>query len=271
MPFSVIMAKTKLFYGWIIVVASGMMIVSTMVGHTTGVSMAVDHFLEDLQLTRTRMSAIWTLSLFISGMGLPVAGALLDHCGSRKMAAFVSVPFGISIVGMSLVQNGVQLAACLIVLRFLGPECIILIASTLPNHWFVAQRGKVAAFLSLFDVMNIAFSSIFEAIIRAFGWRKAYVIVGSSTAAILVVCNLLIRNDPKSMGLKPDGGTAMEEPPGDVELTSGAAPSASTKANEDVEIEAATTANVVTMRSVITNLCKYPSVNLLCDAILITS
>ena len=63
--------------------------VSTMVGHTTGVNMAVDHWVEDLDITRTRVSAIWTVSLFLSGAFLPLAGALIDKLGSRKLAGWI--------------------------------------------------------------------------------------------------------------------------------------------------------------------------------------
>ena len=170
---------------------------STMVGHTTGVNMAVDHWVSDLDITRTRVSAIWTASLFISGAFLPLAGALLDKLGSRNLALLASVPYVAAVFLMGCVRSSLHLSLCLIALRFLGPECLILVATVTPNKWFIRQRGRVAALLSIFDVGNIAFSSMFQALIVPLGWRDSYKVLSAIIGALLVLCVLILKDDPK--------------------------------------------------------------------------
>ena len=50
------------------------------------------------------------------------------------------------------------------------------------------------------------------AIIAAFGWRNAYLILGTLALVILVAAAQLLRRDPQSIGLLPDGGS---DEPGD--------------------------------------------------------
>ena len=118
-----------------------MLAVCTMVAHTTGVNMAVDHFVEELEISRTTVASVWACSLFVSASLVSFAGAALDKYGSRKLTLIVSVPYVIAVFGMGCVTNIYTLAICTIALRFLGAECLCLISTVTPNKWFVNKRG----------------------------------------------------------------------------------------------------------------------------------
>ena len=75
----------------------------TTIGHTPGITLFVDHFIEDLGLTRVKMSLIWDLSLFLSGFGLPFAGAFIDNYGGRLLVQLIIVPYVIVIFCMSFI------------------------------------------------------------------------------------------------------------------------------------------------------------------------
>jgi MFS family permease len=96
---------TKCFYGWFIVVLSGTLGLSTMVAHTTGVNMVVNHLMEDLSITRTQVSIVWVVSLFISASFMPFAGYALDKYGSRKLTIITSIPYTLLVCSMGLIQN----------------------------------------------------------------------------------------------------------------------------------------------------------------------
>jgi MFS family permease len=76
---------SKCFYGWYMVILSGILRLSTCVAHTTGMTMVIDHFEKDLNISRTTISTIWTIALFFSSALVPFAGSLLDKYGARRM------------------------------------------------------------------------------------------------------------------------------------------------------------------------------------------
>jgi MFS family permease len=88
-----------------VVVASSMMFIGSGPAHSTCINMVVGHLIEDLEITRTQVSLVWVVSLFISACGMPFAGAALDRFGSRKLLQFVTVPYVLIVFSMGLINS----------------------------------------------------------------------------------------------------------------------------------------------------------------------
>ncbi len=127
------MRASPCFYGWTVVVASLLLFLASIIGHTTGMSMAVPFFMAEFGLTRSQMSFMWMVAMFVSAMLLPLAGALVDWGGSRLVVKLVILPYVGVVTSLGLVQNVYQLAAAVVALRFLGPEVLTLVAQVTPN------------------------------------------------------------------------------------------------------------------------------------------
>jgi hypothetical protein len=137
---------------------------------------------------------------------VPFAGAVLDHYGALQTAVMLTPVYISFIVFTSYVHNARELALCLAIVRFLGPDCLVLIALTTVQRWFVRLRGRAMAVLFLSRVVLLSLPALMTALIDASGsWRKAYRTLAVLIAVIMLLGLSLLRDEPATLGLRPDG------------------------------------------------------------------
>ncbi|MFZ0608736.1 MAG: MFS transporter, partial [Xanthobacteraceae bacterium] len=74
------------------------------------------------------------------------------------------------------------------------------------QRWFVRHRGFASGLASSgIGVGTLVAPPLAAALIAAFGWREAYLILGGGSAVLGAGMALLIENDPHDRGLGPDG------------------------------------------------------------------
>jgi MFS family permease len=90
-----------------------------------------------------------------------------------------------------------------------------LVSQHVINLWFVARRGMAAAGASAGVALGgVVFPPLIDALIRAGGWRHAYVMLGAIVAGtMLPVAVVLFRDRPEQFGLRPDLGVKVEGAP----------------------------------------------------------
>ena len=175
-------------------------------GHTFGVNEYIDSFIEDLGTSRNSVSGVWMFASFFSASLVVVVARLMDKWSTRKVLAVVAPTYILVLVLMRFVTNVVpELVILMSFMRLLGPECLILISRSTLNRWFVEQRGKASALMSVpTGVIFMTQSILVSYFIKTYGWRNSY----SITALILTPCLLIglvfLRDSPESMNLKPD-------------------------------------------------------------------
>ena len=205
-PLSVGVGRT--FYGWWVVFACLLLIVVSSPCHSFGINVFVPHFMEDIGIDSQSVSLTWAIASFISACLVPVAGGALDRFGARPLASALAVPFIGNLLLLSRVETFLGLTACVTLMRFIGAECFCLIASATVQRWFVRLRGRATSVLALSGIVLIQMPVFMTLLIDALGWRKSYVALAIALGALLGVALLLIRSEPASMGLLPDGGVA---------------------------------------------------------------
>ena len=205
-PLSVGVGRT--FYGWWVVFACLLLIVVSSPCHSFGINVFVPHFMEDIGIDSQSVSLTWAIASFISACLVPVAGGALDRFGARLLASALAVPFIGNLLLLSRVETWAGLTACVTMLRFIGAECFCLIASATVQRWFVRLRGRATSVLALNGIVLIQMPVFMTLLIDALGWRNSYVALAIALGALLGVALLLIRSEPASMGLLPDGGVA---------------------------------------------------------------
>ena len=175
-------------------------------GHTFGVNEYIDSFIEDLGTSRNSVSGVWMFASFFSASLVVVVARLMDKWSTRKVLAVVAPTYIVVLVLMRFVTNVVpELVILMSFMRLLGPECLILISRSTLNRWFVEQRGKASALMSVpTGVIFMTQSILVSFLIKTYGWRNSY----SITALILTPCLLIglvfLRDSPESMNMKPD-------------------------------------------------------------------
>jgi len=169
--------------------------------------MFVDPIILDFGWSRTLVSGMYTAGSLIAGVFMILAGRLLDLYGARIMMTAVAVLFGLAAIWMSSVNHPIQLAAGFVAIRTLGQGSLTLIPTTLISLWFVSWRGKATAICTLGAAVSFAiFPILIHTLIDNTGWRNAWLVLAFVIWIVLLPpVALLIRRNPESVGLLPDG------------------------------------------------------------------
>ena len=210
--------RLPFFYGWVIVGVAMLAMFVSGPGQTIIISRLVDEFIEDLELSRSLISSLYTIGSLIAAVAMVAMGWLLDRYGSRVTLTLATIAFGFVVLGMSEVDNAVQLLAGFAGLRILGVGALMLIPTTMAALWFVRFRGRAVAITNLgVSLSLVAFPPLVHVMISIFDdWRKAWVIMAIGVWSLLLLpAILLVRRSPESIGLLPDGnrpGQAQDNP-----------------------------------------------------------
>lgn len=202
----------RLFYGWYIVVAAGLVVFSSGPGQSYVFSIFIDSIIEDTGLSRPGISALYMASTGMSAVLVALVSRLADRYGPRIMLVAIGVGFGAACFGMATATNILLFYMAFASLRALGQGSLGINSILLVNTWFVARRGRAIAMMGLGAVLSSAiFPPFARFLIDNFGWREAYAVIGVVAVLLIVPVTLLVvRNRPEDMGMFPDGN---DEPP----------------------------------------------------------
>jgi MFS family permease len=197
--------KKKYFYGYNIV-AAGFLTQAVCIGamFTYGV------FFKELQIafgwSRAMISGASSMAFLIMGGGAALAGGLNDRIGPRIILTTSAVITGIGYLLMAGIQSLWQLYllyGCLVGVGFATHDVVTLSTAA---RWFVKRRGTMSGILKVgTGAGQLTIPLIASSLIAAYGWRQTYLILGGFTLIALVCAAQLMRRDPQSMGLQPDG------------------------------------------------------------------
>ena len=171
--------------------------------------------------SRETISLAQSITIWLYALSVLLAGTLLDRIGSQK--TFL-IGGAISILGwvlLSTAQAPWQLHLYYGVLMSLAvgmTHYVPVMATT--RKWFRRQAGLVAGIAgSAWAVGNSIFVPVMTELAASQGWRQTALILGICFGAVIILAALfIIRDNPESMGLYPDG----EASPGPADGTASA-------------------------------------------------
>ncbi len=203
------MKKSKMNYGWIIVLVGAMMLFFSSPGQTFSVSIFIDHYIEKFGWSRSQISSFYSIATLISGFSMPFVGKLIDSKGHRKSAVIISFFFGIALVWMSAIQAPWMIFFGFIFIRMFGQGSLTLIPSVLIPQWFIKKRGRALSLISIGGVLGSALVPPFNNyLIENFGLSKAWIFWALAMILIMLpVAFFFIKNNPEDIGMLPDGIT----------------------------------------------------------------
>jgi MFS family permease len=200
-----ILSSPGIFHGWFVVAAA---FAVTFVGF--GSAYTFSAFLEPLQsdfgASRGSVSLVFSLAGFLYfGLGI-VSGPLADRFGSRPLAVVGMLLTGLGLAAASAARNLIEVYAAYGLGVGLGVGCAYVPAIGAVQRWFVRRRGFASGLaVSGIGVGTLAMPPLATLLIDMLGWRGAYLALGALAAAIGGGMALLIENDPRALGLGPDG------------------------------------------------------------------
>ncbi len=213
------MQKRTPFYGWIVLIVAAVAMVGTLPGRTQGLGLITEPLLADLHIGRVDYAQLNLWATLIGSAGALGVGRFIDLAGSRIVLAAVAVALGITVCLMSRVSSFAELAIAVTLTRALGQSALSVVSIAMVGQWFVRRIDTAMAIYSV--VLSIGFMIAFPivgSVVQSRGWRTAWLGVGAGILAGLVpLALLLVRRNPESIGLVPDGvtpepGTANAEP-----------------------------------------------------------
>ncbi len=156
--------------------------------------------LSEFGLEKATTSAIVSLCMLIQGFLGVVMGRLTDKLGPRIVLTFCGLLIGIGYLLMSQVSSIWQLYLVNGLILGVGLSGVMVPLMSTLARWFDKKRSMMAGImLNGVGIGRLIMPPAISLIIEQYGWRMAYLIMGSITLVIIVLAAQFLRRDPSSI------------------------------------------------------------------------
>lgn len=194
-----------IFYGWRIV-AAAFLVLFTAYGAQYSFGVFFAALLDEFGWSRAGLAGVFSLYAFAYCVfGFP-AGRLTDRFGPRAVVTTGGIVLGLALAGMASVTRLWQPYVLYGLVAALGMGTAYVPCNSTVVKWFARRRGlAVGVASSGGSVGTFAFPPVAQWLVGAVGWRAAYVVLGAAVLVMLAAVSRVMRRDPESLGLHPDG------------------------------------------------------------------
>ncbi|MCY4063620.1 MAG: MFS transporter [Chloroflexi bacterium] len=201
------LGRQRLYYGWIIALV---LAISETVSYGV-LFYAFPVFIAPMEAefgwSRGALSGAFSLSLLIAGLvALPV-GYWLDKRGARLLMTAGSIGATVMVLLWSRVNTFPEFVAVMALMGFFGAAILYEPAFAVIATWFAQKRGRAMAIVTFIaGFASTIFTPLSHALLEAFGWRGAILILAVILGAITIPLHaLFLRRNPADLGLERDG------------------------------------------------------------------
>jgi sugar phosphate permease len=202
-----VIRKPRVFYGWWIVIASlGLMLVMAGTGfYSFGV--IFKPLMSDFGWSRGVVSlaqSVYMLTAAVSGL---FVGKLLERYSVRRVVFLGALLGGSCWFLLSLTQSLWQFYTLHFFLGVGFGGAGLVPVAVLISNWFNKRRGMAMGVATVGIALGaMIIVPIVNVVLGSFGWRAAYIFMGSVVFAIDIPLALLVlKTSPEEMGMFPDG------------------------------------------------------------------
>lgn len=204
------MPERRLFYGWAMIPVAWFI-------YGFGISPAfyswgiyLPQLLEDLDLSRTEVGAVFGLFTLCYSLCGPLVGMAISRWGLRWVMTAGSL---VAAVGLALVSRADSAFDCYVGYSILGGLGIgfstIVPAQNLASNWFVKYRATaIAIVMTAGGIVARVFVAPFDRyILENHTWREGWLAFAGISVLVAVTAAVFVKNTPEDMGLEPDGAS----------------------------------------------------------------
>lgn len=198
-------SRSQFFYGWV-VVGAAFAVMLLGFGSAYAFSVFVAPLQRDFGASRGSISFIFALAGFLYFALGALSGPLAERWGTRPMsvAGMVLTGLGLAAAGLARSLTGVYLAYGLGLGLGVGFAYVPAIGTV--QRWFSRRRAFASGLaVSGIGVGTLVMPPLASYLIGALGWRHAYIVLGAAAAILGGGAALLLKDDPRSLGVGPDG------------------------------------------------------------------
>lgn len=164
--------------------------------------------------SRAVTSGAFYVYMVLYGFLTPVSGILTDRYGPRFTVTACGVLMGTGFLLMSQISSAWQMYLIYGLLIGIGYSAGYVPPISTSARWFTEKRGLVLGIVvSGVGIGAMIMPPLLRYFISTLGWRGAYIIVGLMVFAIVIPAALLLKRDPKDVGLLPYGQRADDQKP----------------------------------------------------------
>jgi sugar phosphate permease len=208
--------RTGFFFGWWIVFASAAIVFLTGGTFFYGFGALFNPIVNEFGWSRASVSFAFSLRSEVGGLAAPIVGFMVDRVGSRRLMVGGVALVALGFVLLSRVESLWAFYGAVIVIAIGmsatgGPVGMVAIA-----HWFRKRRGRALAVMTVGAGASGVMVLVLAALISAFGWRDALVIMAVVQLVVCLPLAMSIRNRPEEMGLLADGEPFVQTEEGEV-------------------------------------------------------
>ena len=200
----------RIFYGWIIAGAI-LLAWGISVGPRQSFSIFLLPFAGEFGASRSATAAAFSIHMASYALGGWLLGIIMDRVGPRRIIAWSTGIWALVLVLCSRLQSIWQLYVVYGVLGGAATGGLSYVANNaILSRWFVRYRGLATGIAQAGIPLGTAvYGPLAQLGIASLGWRTTHVVFGLFVAATaLPLVLLVLRDDPKELGLLPDGATA---------------------------------------------------------------
>jgi MFS family permease len=202
------MSQGRLFYGWIVVGASALIICIGM-GALFSLGVFLKPMAETMGWSRGAISSVALLNWIAMGLGSFFWGALSDRIGTRGVALAGGLLLGLGLVLSSQVRALWQLYVTFGFMVGFAVGAFYAPLTSTATKWFTARRGLAVALVSSgIGVGILAIAPLARALTSLWDWRIALLVIGDLAWLVIVPVALVLREQPGDMGAAAMGGAA---------------------------------------------------------------
>jgi MFS family permease len=196
------------FYGWV-VVGGAFLVLFMAYGVQYSFGVFFSALLEEFRWSRASLSGAFSVYAFAYGAFALVAGRLTDRWGPRAVIAAGGLFLGAGLVGMSRTSALWHPYVFYGIVAALGMSTAYVPCNATVARWFTRRRGLAVGIATAGGSLGtFAFPPVAHLLVSRIGWRWAYVAFGACILVALNLIALVMRRDPESVGLRPDGDPA---------------------------------------------------------------
>jgi MFS family permease len=201
-------APAGVFYGWV-VVAGAFLVLLMAYGAQYSFGVFFSALLDEFGWSRASLSGAFSLYAFAySAFGL-VTGRVTDRWGPRVVIAAGGVFLGAGLAAMAAAQTLWHPYVLYGVVAAMGMATAYVPCSATVARWFVRRRGLAVGLASAgMGLGTLLLPPLAHVLVERVGWRGAYVVFGVAVFVALELIATVMRRDPESLGLLPDGDHA---------------------------------------------------------------
>jgi MFS family permease len=209
-------ARPKFFYGYVIV-AAALLISFVMWGARASFGVFFEPVLKEFGWTRAATSGGFSLTWVFTGLLSIAVGKLNDKYGPRLIMTVAGTLVGLGYLLMSRLSSIWQLYLFYGVIS-IGMSAVLVPTLSTVARWFFTMRAFMTGIvLASTGIALMAVLPVANRVITNYGWRTAYIIVGSVVIAVVVIAAQFLKRDPYQVGKLPYGSDGKSTDGPDIE------------------------------------------------------